>query len=104
MYSFPEVIRRIREEAGLTQPEFAKKIDVSPILVSMIETGQKPVSKKMIEKIAEKLEVHPASITPFLYLDEDFSNKKIGAIERNIIEQVEKLQDLLIKKKSKLLK
>lgn len=104
MYSFPELIKRIREEAGLTQPEFAKKIGVSPILVSMVETGQKPVSKKMIEKIAEKLQVHPASITPFLYLDEGFSVKKLGKIERRMIEHAEKLQDLLISKKSKLLK
>ncbi len=104
MHSFPDLIKKIREEAELTQTEFAKKIDVSPVLVAMVETGQKPISKKMIEKIAEKLEVHPASITPFLYLDQDFSYKKLGKLERLMIEQAERLQDLLIEKKSKLLR
>lgn len=104
MYSFPELIKKIREEAGLTQTDFAKKLKVSPILISMVETGQKPVSKKLIEKIAKKLEIHPMSITPFLLMNEEFSGAKIGKIEQKIIEQVEKMQELLIKKKSKLLK
>lgn len=103
MYTFPDLIKKIREEAGLTQPAFAKKIGVSPILISMVETGQTPVSKKLIEKLADKLDVLPASITPFLYLDEDIEINKISKIERIMIEQAEKLQIMLIEKQAKLL-
>lgn len=103
MYSFPELIKKIRTEAGLTQAEFAKSINVSPILIAMIESGQKEVSKKLVRKIADKLEVHPASITPFLYGDEKGLNNS-SAIERQFLAIGLKLQEHLIKNRSKLLR
>ena len=55
MYSFPELIKKIRSEANMTQADFAKAIDVSPVLIAMVESGQKEVSKKLILKLAKKL-------------------------------------------------
>lgn len=104
MYSFPELIRKIRTEAGLTQAEFAKAIDVSPVLIAMVESGQKDVSKKLIVKIADGLKVHPASITPFLYGDDAKNNQKLSGIEKQFIDWGAKLQDYLIKNRAKLLK
>jgi len=105
MYTFPELIRKIRNEAGLTQPEFAKAIGVSTILISMVETGQKEVSKKLLIKIANGLDVHPLSITPFLFMN---NKKELGgdfsAIEEKFIEFGEKLQNHLIKNRAKILK
>jgi len=103
MYTFPELIKTIRNKAGLTQPEFARKLEVSSALIAMIETGQKEVSKNFTEKLAKKLDVHPASITPFLFFD-DVSTKNLSGIERKIIEQAEKLQLQLIEKKVELLR
>jgi transcriptional regulator with XRE-family HTH domain len=104
MYTFPELIKQIRNEAGLTQAEFAKAVEVSPVLIAMVETGQKEVSKKLLLKIAEKLEVHPASITPFLYDGSHSSNGNLSPIEKQFLIWGTKLQEYLIKKKSKNLK
>ena len=103
MYSFPELIRKIRTAAGLTQAEFAKAIDVSPVLIAMVESGQKEVSKKLLIKIADTLEVQPASITPFLY-GHEAKDKKLSALEKQFLGWGTKLQDHLIKDRSKLLR
>lgn len=101
MYNFPELIKKIRKSAGLTQAEFAHALEVSPVLVAMIESGGKEVSKKFVLKLADKLEVHPASITPFLYGSEPQKNEKLSAIERQLLSLGQKLQVQLIQKQSK---
>jgi len=106
MHKFPELIKAIRAEAGLTQSEFAISVGVSPILIAMIESGQKEVSKSLLLKLADKLQVHPASITPFLYgFDLNARNENdLTAIEKQFLGWGLKLQAQLIKKKSKNLK
>jgi transcriptional regulator with XRE-family HTH domain len=105
MYTFPELIRKIRNEAGLTQAEFAKAVDVSPVLIAMVETGQKEVSKKLLLKIAERLDVHPASITPFLYGSADRKDgSKLSAVELHFLSLGARLQQYLIKNRAKTLR
>ena len=105
MYTFPELIKKIRGEAGLTQAEFAKAVEVSPVLIAMVESGQKEVSKKLLLKIANRLEVSPASISPFLYDGvAPAEGKDLSPIERQFIAWGTKLQNYLIKTKSKNLK
>lgn len=101
MLSFPELIKKIRESSSLTQEGLAKALSVSTILVSMIESGQKDVSKRFIINLADKLEVHPNSITPFLYGSIETDNKNITPIEKEMIKFGEKLQLFLINKKAK---
>ena len=106
MYKFPQLIKEIRTEAGLTQSEFAVAVGVSPILIAMVESGNKEVSKNLLVKIAEKMEVHPSSITPFLYGFDtnDRKESELTPIEKQFLSWGLKLQTLLIKKKSKNLK
>lgn len=103
MYSFPILIKKIRTEAGLTQAEFAMELNVSPVLIAMVESGQKPVSKNLLEKLAERLKVHPASITPFLYGD-NVEQQELSRVEKQFLAIGIKLQEHLIKDRSKLLK
>lgn len=104
MYSFPELIRKIRDEASLTQAEFAKALGVSVVLIAMVETGQKEVSKNLLIRIAERLNVHPSSITPFLFIDKEKFSNNPPAIEKKFIEWGEKMQTHLIRDRAKLLK
>lgn len=104
MYTFPQLIRKIREEADLTQAEFAKAIEVSPVLIAMVETGKKEVSKNLVIRLAEKMNVHPSSITPFLFIDKNNSNKNISEIEQMLVKWGEKMQTHLIKDKAKILR
>ena len=104
MYSFPELIKKIRDEADLTQAELAKSLGVSTVLITMVETGQKEVSKKLLIKIADKLNVHPSSITPFLFIGKDKSNGWTSAVERKFADWGKKMQIHLIKNRAKLLK
>lgn len=104
MYTFPDLIKKIRDEAGLTQAEFAKALGVSAVLIAMVETGQKEVSKNLLIKIAELLNVHPSSITPFLFIDREKFSKDLSAIDKKFIEWGEKMQTHLIKDRARLLK
>lgn len=104
MYTFPNLIKNIRKEAGLTQVELAKSIDVSPVLIAMVESGQKEVSKKLLQKLATGLEVHPASIAPFLYGSELKENDDISKVEKQLLSIGNKLQSHLIKDKAHLLR
>jgi transcriptional regulator with XRE-family HTH domain len=104
MLTFPELIKKIREEAGLTQSEFAKALDVSSVLIAMVETGQKEVSKKLVLRLSEKMNVHPSSITPFLFIDKNNPINKVSGIEKKLVELGEQIQIRLIKDKAKLLK
>jgi DNA-binding XRE family transcriptional regulator len=48
-------IKKIRSKHGMTQVEFARAIGVSPIYVSMMECGSKPVTQHTLKKIARAL-------------------------------------------------
>ncbi len=47
-----EEVKEIRTRHQLTQAAFAEKVGVSTVLVAMTETGQKPVSRHYLQKIA----------------------------------------------------
>ena len=84
MYTFPELIKKIREESDLTQNEFAKILGVSTVLISMIETGQKGASKGFIKKLAGKLEVPTSTIFPFVFEAEEKSFPNLSGLENTI--------------------
>lgn len=104
MHTFPQLIKKIRNSADLTQVELAKILDVSPVLVALVETEKKEVSKKFVKKLADALGVHPMSVTPFLFVAKDGSMEKLSAPERALLQFGEELQTLLIHKKAKNLK
>lgn len=101
MYTFSHLLKAIRQESNLTQPELAKVLGVSPILISMVETGGKEPSKKLVNKLSKALDVHPIAIMPFLAIDgeDDFGNRT--GIEKKLIRFGENLQEKLIMKKAK---
>jgi len=103
MHTFPELIKKIREESGLTQAEFARTVGVSTVLITMVETGRKEVSKNLLLKLAAKMEVSPSSITPFLFIGEKQSIPS-SAIEKMFVNWGQKMQDYLIKDRAKLLR
>lgn len=104
MYTFPDLIKKIRKEASLTQSDFAIALDVSPVLIAMVETGQKEVSKNFITKLANLMEVHPSSITPFLFFETNQSPQGLSGIEKSLVNFGEKMQQHLIHKKAPLLR
>jgi transcriptional regulator with XRE-family HTH domain len=104
MYTFPDLLKKIRAESQLTQSQLAKTLDVSTVLIAMVESGQKEVSKKLVLKLANAMGVHPSSITPFIFIDDEINKKNVSAFDRSIIGWGEKMQEILIKKRSKFLK
>lgn len=58
-------VRLLRDHLGWTQSRFAKHIGVSTVLVSMVESGQKAVTIKLLKKIAKSLGINiEIKITP----------------------------------------
>ena len=102
MDTFPKLLKKIRNEAGLTQEDLARVLEVSTALIAMVETGQKEVSKNFVVRLANSLKVNPNSIMPFIFDVNDSRN--LSGIERQLIKLGEKLQIDLIKNRAKNLK
>lgn len=58
-------IQKLRKETGLTQEEFAEKLNISRTHIGHIEQGRKSPSLKLMEKIAKALRVKVKDIFPF---------------------------------------
>lgn len=104
MYTFPQLLKKIREESNLTQNKLAEILGVSTILISMIETGQKEPSKQFVIKLANKLGVQAGSIMPFVFIQENTQSKNLPQPEKAFLALGKKLQTYLIEQKSKRLK
>lgn len=101
--SFSDLLKEIRKEAWLNQEKFAEILWVSTILIAMIETWKREPSKKIIDKLSEKMWVKSFSLMPFLSTNEIWNVDELSIIERKMYEFWSSLQEDLIKRKSKLL-
>lgn len=102
--TLPIFLKRLRKASTLTQPELAKILGVSAVLISMIESGQKKASLKFINTLAEKLKVHPGAIAPLAFNDFEGDDREISSLEKQLIKLGSKLQNELIEKMAKYLK
>ena len=52
-------VSEYRKKKGLTQEQLAEAVNITPIMVSNIETGHKKMSMNSMERIAKALDVEP---------------------------------------------
>lgn len=81
-------IRELRKRKGLTQSEFADKIEACERNVSKIECGKNFVTAEKLAKIIEVLEVEPQELFNFKYQDETkaLKNELIKAIQTDAVD------------------
>lgn len=60
---FGNLLRLLRENAGLTQKDLAEKVFCSPSLLSAIETGHKPAKRDLVERADRELDANGALLT-----------------------------------------
>jgi transcriptional regulator with XRE-family HTH domain len=60
-----EMIQRLRKGAGISQEEFAEKINISRTHMGHIEQGRRKPSLRILEKIAKGLRVQVKDLIPF---------------------------------------
>jgi transcriptional regulator with XRE-family HTH domain len=61
--TFGEMVRALREDAGITMGDLAKALSVSVTYISDIERGQRrPPSVQMVDAIAKRLGVDPLGL------------------------------------------
>lgn len=46
-------VRIIRHKQKLSQRQFAKRLAVSTVLIAMVETGQRQVTRQLLQRIAD---------------------------------------------------
>ena len=82
---FGENVKYYRKKMGLSQEQLAEKLDVSPNHMSVIETGGKFVTYKLLEKLICIFNVMPAALfyVPGTAADDDSKQNKINSIVKN---------------------
>ncbi|NCS97216.1 MAG: helix-turn-helix domain-containing protein [Candidatus Pacebacteria bacterium] len=102
MYSLPNFLKAFRKATNSSQAEFANFLNVSTVLISMIESQQKQASKKFIENLAKKIDVHPGALALFYYNDED--RERLTKLEKELVNIGTELQRKIILKRAKSIK
>ena len=66
--TFGDFVKAKREEASLSQRNFAAQLDISPVYVSYIEAGKrKPPKRELLQKIAEVLHLNKRDTETMMY-------------------------------------
>lgn len=66
-------LRAWREFAGLTQAELAEKVDTTDNVISMLESGDRQLSPKWLNRLAPALGTKPGFLYQFAPEDADLS-------------------------------
>lgn len=79
---FGENVKYYRKKAGLSQEQLAEKLDVSPNHVSVIETGGKFVTYKLLERMISIFDIMPATLfyVPGTASNDDTIQNKLNSI------------------------
>lgn len=97
MYTQRELLKGIRETARLTQQELADLLGVHKMLIAMMETGKREMSKDFIASLAKALGVSSLSIAPILYANEPRPSGLAG----RLVDIAEALQKTLVSRVAK---
>lgn len=95
---FGENVKKYRKQLGFSQEQLAEKLDISTNHLSVIETGTKFVTYKLLEKIIIELNVLPASLfqcTQTALNDKSLQNKINSVIEQEMQLSSEKIKERL---------
>ena len=86
---FGENVKYYRKKLGLSQEQLTEKLDVSPNHISVIETGSKFVTWKLLEKMVEIFNVMPAALfyVPGTSDIDDSLPNKINSIVKNELDK-----------------
>jgi transcriptional regulator with XRE-family HTH domain len=57
-----ENLRRLRLERGISQEDFAEELDVHRTYVGGVERGERNLTLRSVERIAERLRVDPLEL------------------------------------------
>lgn len=80
-------IKRLRQKKGLTQEQFAEKIDIATRTLSGIETGENFVTSETLEKMLNILEITSNELFAFDHI------KPQEELVKEIIEEIKNLND-----------
>lgn len=57
-------VRRLRQSLSLTQAQMAERIDISTSYLNLIESNQRPVSAKILMRLAQNFQIDIADLSP----------------------------------------
>lgn len=80
-------IKRLRQKRGLTQEQFAERIDIATRTLSGIETGENFLTADTLEKIIDVLKISSADLFAFDHI------KPQEELVSEIISDVQNLKD-----------
>ena len=100
-FTFSELLKNIRKVAGINQQEMADILGVSKVLIGMIESDMKEPSKKFIVNLAQKLNIHPSALMPFIAFGQNTEDNSLSVLEKKLMQIGVKLQNTLIQKQAK---
>lgn len=92
---FGENVKYYRKRRGLSQEQLAERLEISTNHLSVIETGTKFVTYKLLERVVKELQVLPSSLFHCSLeapLDESAVNKIHAIISAELVQVEERIQ------------
>ncbi len=89
-------VKKYRKKLGLSQEQLSERLGITPNHLSVIETGAKFVTYKLLEKIVAELQVMPMSLfftEGSAPLDETKINKINAIVQKELSLCAAKIQD-----------
>lgn len=81
---FGNLLKLLRENAGLTQKDLAEKVFCSPSLVSAIEKGHKPAKRDLVERADKHLDAKGTLLTTWpVTVNNGYSTAVIAGLEKD---------------------
>ena len=79
---FGENVKHYRKKMGYSQEQLAEKLDISPNHLSVIETGGKFVTYKLLEKMVSVFNIMPSALffVPGTAANDDTIQNKVNVI------------------------
>lgn len=81
---FGNLLRLLRENAGLTQKDLAERVYCSPSLVSAVETGHKPAKRDLVERADKELDARGVLLTAWpMTANKGYSTAFVANLEKD---------------------
>ena len=95
--SIGQRIKMYRCKRGLSQSELARRVEINPSGLSRIEAGKEALSKAVLERICQVLDISPDRLKPFIMPPRKIKKKLQQLTENELMDKFNAYHPILVR-------